>query len=146
MEALKLAAFDTDDLVVVSAHCQDALAKPVEASFDKRTRTFVLPIRRYAWEKKRRFFGRGERRLAALSIGAVSAVRSSNIDQAADEAVLNLLAIRFTPSEAEDDPGGTVELVFSADATIALDVECIELRLADLGAAWQTENRPAHKL
>ncbi|MCP1198586.1 DUF2948 family protein [Notoacmeibacter sp. MSK16QG-6] len=146
MNELKLAAFDADDLVVISAHCQDALAKPVEAAYDRRTQTFVLPLRRYAWEKKRRFFSRGERRLAVLSVARVSAVRSTNIDQSADESVLNLLAVQFAPNGLEDDPGGTVELIFSADATIALEVECIELRLADLGAAWQTESRPAHDL
>ncbi|RLQ89340.1 DUF2948 family protein [Notoacmeibacter ruber] len=146
MDALKLAALDIDDLVILSAHTQDALVKPVEASYDRRTRTFLLPLRRYAWEKKRRFLGRGERRLSALSVSGVTAVRSTGIDRSAEEAVLNLLALRFTPSDAQDDPGGAIELTFSGDATIALEVECLELRLADLGAAWQTENRPAHEL
>ena len=148
MNELKIAALDADDLLIVSAHLQDAIVRPVEASLDRKTQTFVMPLRRFVWEKKKRWLGRarGERRLAALSIARVSAVRSTGIDQLAEETVLNLLAIRFTPKAENDDPSGTIELTFSAGAAIALDVECIELRLADLGAAWQTESRPAHDL
>ena len=148
MNELKIAALDADDLLIVSAHLQDAIVRPVEASLDRKTQTFVIPLRRFVWEKKKRWLGRarGERRLAALSIARVSAVRSTGIDQLAEETVLNLLAIRFTPKAENDDPSGTIELTFSAGAAIALDVECIELRLADLGAAWQTESRPAHDL
>ncbi|WP_234893327.1 DUF2948 family protein, partial [Agrobacterium vitis] len=29
-------------------------------------------------------------------------------------------------------------------ATIALDVECIEVQLADTGGAWETTSRPRH--
>ena len=148
MNELKIAALDADDLLIVSAHLQDAIVRPVEASLDRKTQTFVIPLRRFVWEKKKRWLGRarGERRLAALSIARVSAVRSTGIDQLAEETVLNLLAIRFTPNAENDDPSGTIELTFSAGAAIALNVECIELRLADLGAAWQTESRPAHDL
>lgn len=144
MKALKIAALDQDDLEILAAHVQDAVAKPAEMSFDSKSQNFTLPLRRYVWEKKRRWFGRGERRLAALSAGRVTAVRSTGVDRTSETAVLNLLTIRFVPRTGDDDPSGTLELVFSGEAMIALDVECIELRLADLGAAWQTDTRPRH--
>jgi hypothetical protein len=56
--------------------------------------------------------------------------------------VLSLLAITFQPSEA---PAGTLSLVFSGGGTVRLDVECIEARLSDLGAAWETGSRPSHE-
>ncbi len=146
MNELKLAALDADDLLIISAYVQDAVVKPIEISYDGRSRTLIVPLRRYVWEKKRRFLSRGERRLAALSVARVSSLRSTGIDRSAEDAVLNLLALRFVPATGEADPSGTIELTFSGGAAIAADVECIELRLADLGAAWQTENRPAHDL
>jgi hypothetical protein len=37
-----------------------------------------------------------------------------------------------------------VELLLSGGGTIALDVECIEVALADIGGAWETATRPRH--
>jgi hypothetical protein len=56
--------------------------------------------------------------------------------------VLSLLAIRFVPGA--EAPAGTLELIFSGDAAIRLDVDYIEARLADLGAAWEAAARPRH--
>ena len=58
------------------------------------------------------------------------------------EDVLSLLALRFEPGEA---PGGIIELTFAGDAAVRLEVEVIEARLSDLGAAWETTSRPLHK-
>ena len=55
--------------------------------------------------------------------------------------VLDLLAIRF---EEADAPSGVIELVFAGNATIRLQVECIEAQLSDLGAAWSTDAVPDH--
>jgi hypothetical protein len=63
------------------------------------------------------------------------------LDQARADDVLSLLAIRFVAGEA---PAGTIELVFSGGIAIRLEVECIEARLTDTGAAWETLSRPAH--
>jgi hypothetical protein len=70
----------------------------------------------------------------------VLAVKSLGIARNPDE-VLSLLAIRFQPGEA---PAGRIELVFSGGGQIALEVECIEARLTDLGGAWEAGARPAH--
>ena len=56
--------------------------------------------------------------------------------------MLSLLAVRFSPAEA---PAGAIELVFSGNAVIRLDVECIEAKLADTGGAWRASSRPVHR-
>jgi hypothetical protein len=63
------------------------------------------------------------------------------IDQAHPEATLSLLGMVFTPT---DSPAGVVELVFSGDAAVRLEVECLEGQLRDLGPRWQTSRQPGH--
>ncbi len=46
--------------------------------------------------------------------------------------------------EPGDPPGGRVTLTFSGDASIQLEVECIEAELKDLGLVWRTRSRPEH--
>ena len=70
-------------------------------------------------------------------------IRTAGIDRNKPDEVLSLLAIEFTATEA---PAGFVDLLFSGDATIRLDVECIEARLADVGGAWEATSRPAHRV
>jgi len=143
MDLLKLAALDEEDLSIISAHVQDAVMKIGELKFQKREKRFAIVMRRFAWEKEKKGFFRRhhERRLSALNFDRVLAARSAGIDLNKPDEVLSLLAIRFVPGKA---PSGTLELAFSGGATIHLDVECIEARLSDLGAAWETPVRPRH--
>ena len=57
--------------------------------------------------------------------------------------MLELLALRFEPTDA---PAGVVSLDFAGGGTVALDVECLEARLHDLGAAWAAKAVPTHDL
>lgn len=144
MEPLKLLALDEEDLAVISAHVQDAVAKVGDLDFSPARKQFALAMNRFAWEaSSTRLFGaHHERHRSALSFNRVLAVQTAGIDRAKTEDVLSLLAVRFLPGEA---PAGTVELLFSGEAAVRLQVECIEARLADLGAAWETASRPAHR-
>jgi hypothetical protein len=63
------------------------------------------------------------------------------VNPAGKEAVLNLLAVEFTPTEA---PSGFVNLYFSGGGALRLEVECLEAELADLGPAWTTACCPKH--
>jgi hypothetical protein len=73
----------------------------------------------------------------------VRSVKTNHIRRDRPEAVLELLAIKFTPT---DSPAGHVDLVFAGGGAVRLDVECVEARLADLGTAWATTAKPAHDL
>ncbi|MDR6754859.1 hypothetical protein J2Y48_000132 [Mycoplana sp. BE70] len=142
MDSLKLLALDAEDLAVVSAHLQDAVFKTDDISWDAGHGVFSVAVNRFVWEKageRRKGF---QRRRALVAFKRVRAVRSIGIDRNDRDAVLSLLAIRFAPSA--DGPEGTVEFLMSGDASIALEVECIESQLADTGGAWETSLKPRH--
>lgn len=144
MGQLKLLALDEQDLKIVSAHVQDAVMKVGELKYEAAARRFVLPMNRFAWEARTGFFRRQfQRRKSVLDFGRVLSVKSAGIDREKPETVLSLLAIRFLRKE---EPAGTIELAFSGGGTIALEVECIEARLADLVGAWQASSRPIHQI
>ena len=146
MDMLRLVALDEEDLQVLSAHLQDAVLKVSDLQYLAKEMRFVLTANRFAWEEaKPRFLCKPtyQRRRTALHFNRVSAARATGIARGRPDEVLSLLAVRFVAGEA---PAGTIELTFSANAAIRLDVECIEAQLTDLGAAWETESVPRHDL
>jgi len=72
---------------------------------------------------------------------ASSASRRATSTAARPDAVLELLAVNFEATRGPDDPGGAVTLVFAGGGAVQLTVEVIEVRLADLGAAWATRGQ-----
>ncbi|MDE1159756.1 MAG: DUF2948 family protein [Neorhizobium sp.] len=142
MSDLKLLALDDEDLKIVSAHMQDAVFKIGDMHWSQTEKSFSLAANRFDWAKaegKRKGF---ERHRAGLVFKRVEAVRSTGVNRGRKDDVLSLLAISFLPKG--DGPEGTVELVLSGKASIALDVECIEVALADIGGAWETATKPRH--
>ena len=143
MDALKLLAFDSEDLRVISAHVQDAVLKVSDLRAVASSHSFSVEMNRYVWERRRGFFDKkSERRRALLIIRRVTSVHSTGIDRSKGEDVLNLLAVSFHKGQSE--PSGTIELTFSGNAAMRLEVECIEVQLTDVGAAWETLARPDH--
>ncbi|THF50789.1 DUF2948 family protein [Allorhizobium terrae] len=142
MTDLKLLSLDNDDLTILSAHMQDAVFKPGDVDYTPRAGIFSVAVNRFVWEKAKRKDKSFERRRAVLTIKRVQAVRSIGFDRTDKEQVLNLLALNF--NQKGEGPDGTLELVCAAGATIALDIECIEVQLADVGGAWETTSRPNH--
>ena len=143
VESLKLIALDEEDLAIISAHVQDAVMKVGDLQYLAQEDRFALAMNRFIWEKadgRRKTY---ERRRTALVFDRVKAVSTNRLRRDQPEAILNLLAIDFEPGEA---PEGRVTLVFAGGAAIRLDVECVEARLADLGAAWETTVKPDHDL
>lgn len=143
MPDLKLMAIDAEDLEVISAHVQDAVLKVEDMGFAKSDRRFALVLNRFAWEASDGAKGKGQRRRSGLHFNFVQSAEISGIDTNAREGVLELLALTFTASDA---PAGEVLLSFAGGGTVRLQVECLEARLSDLGAAWSAKGRPAHKL
>jgi hypothetical protein len=142
MTDLKLVALDSEDLAVISAHMQDSVFKAGDVEWSPRDQQFALAANRFVWEEAARKRKGFERHRAALVFKRVLAVRSTGIDRQKRDEVLSLLAIRF--EQKGEGPDGTVELTLSGAATIALDVECIEVQLADVGGAWETASKPRH--
>lgn len=140
MELLKLAALDAEDLAVISAHLQDAVLRAGDLAWLPGEHRFVLVARRFDWS-----VAPGEaprRRLAGVHFERVNAVKTRGITPgASSDETLSLLAITFEEGEA---PSGTATLVFSGGAAIRLDLECIEVRLKDLGPVWEADGTPDH--
>ncbi|WP_275788609.1 DUF2948 family protein [Pararhizobium gei] len=144
MDALKLMGLDAEDLDIVSAHVQDAVCKVSGLSYVPRLRQLSLVINRFVWETAESRGNAFERRRSVLLFKRVNAVRSTGFNRQDGEQVLSLLAIQF--EQNGEGPDGTVELVLAGGGSILLDVECIEVQLADTGGAWETGLKPRHPI
>jgi len=142
-DRLRVAAVDEEDLAVVSACVQDAVLKVGDMVYLPKERRFALAMNRFAWEKADGVRQDYERRLAALTFDRVESVKTTGIDRARPDAVLELLAVTFS---GDDAPAGAIELVFAGGAAVRIAVEVIEARLADLGPAWAAAAVPDHEL
>ena len=141
MTDLKLIALDAEDLDVISATTQDAVVRTAEMGYAKADKRFALLMNRFAWEEGKS--RTGIRKRAALHFERVTGVRIAGFDPNAPEGTLELLTIRFTETTA---PSGYVDLAFAGGGTVRLEVEVLEARLADLGAAWAAKAKPEHAL
>jgi hypothetical protein len=138
MPRLRLAASDAEDLDVLSARLQDAVFKLKDARWQAKQRRFAAVVNRLQWEE-----GGKTRVRAGLHFNGVLKAQSSMVKLGAGEAVVSILALRFTANGSED-PGGVVEIVLAGGGTIRLTVECIEAELADLTAPWTARATPDH--
>src|SRR5215469_6456070 len=71
----------------------------------------------------------------------VKCCKCRSVNPAGKDAVLNLLAVKFSQT---DPPAGVVNLIFSGGGMLRLEVECLEVELADLGPSWPATARPVH--
>ena len=139
---LKLLALDDEDLAVVSAHMQDAVFKCGDLQYWPSKKQFALAANRFAWEETEAGDKPFERRRAALVFKQVKGVKSIGFDRDNTESVQSLLAVTY--EKDGDGPDGAIELVLAGGGSILLDVECIEVQLADTGGAWETKLKPRH--
>jgi hypothetical protein len=143
MTPLKLIALDEEDLAVVSSHLQDAVVRVGDMAYLPSQKRFAAVLNRFDWVKTQASGGKKDyrRRRAALRFDRVFGAKMKNVKPGGSERILSLLAVHFEPAEA---PGGFVTLTFSGDASVRLQVECIEAELRDLGPEWRTRSKPEH--
>lgn len=139
MNRLKLAAADAEDLEVLSARLQDAVAQLKNITWLPKKRRFAAVVNRLKWEE-----GGKTRVRAGLHFDGVLKVQSHNVKLGAEDAVVSILALRFTPAGGED-PGGEVEIVLAGGGAFRLTVECIDAELADMTEAWAARATPDHE-
>lgn len=134
---LRLRAESAEDIAVVSALLQDAVAQTGEIAWARRRRRFTLLLNRFRWEDAdaARRQGRAFERVRSLLVfDDVLGARSDGIDPGDTDVVLELLSIEF---ESGEDGGGTVRLLFAGDGEIALGVECIDATLTDVTRPYE---------
>jgi hypothetical protein len=135
-DPLKLIALDADDLAVVSAHLQDSSAKVADMAYLAQEKRFAMLVDRFDWTSA----GEGAvRRRTGVHFDRVLKAQVRGFDLKDKSAALNLLAVEFAES---DPPSGQVILLFSGDAAILLEVECLEAAMSDLGPSWPARERP----
>jgi hypothetical protein len=135
---LRLIAQDEEDLKVISAALQDAVAKIGDIAFEPANGQLTIAFNRFCWEE-----GKGGRVRSAVQLGCVLGVQSRNLRREAKGAVVELLALTFEPGEA---PGGVVTFAFAGGGDLRAEVECIDAALADLSAPWPTPRKPEHQV
>jgi len=147
MEELKLVALDKDDIEVVSANVQDALVKVADIFWQPREHRFVMALKRFDWMNAVDGGALGShtpdyrRCRTALRFERVISCKCRGLDQSSKSTVLNLLAVEYAENDA---PAGTVTLTFSGGGAIRLEVECLEVELADLGEVFSEMACPDH--
>ena len=140
---LKLLAQDAEDLAVISAALQDAVAKIGDIRWDASARTLTLACNRFRWESGAQKGGRkGERIRSALQLGDVTGVQARKLRRDAKGAVVELLSIGFEPGE--EAPAGIVTLTFAGGGDMRVSVACLDVALADVSDPWATPRTPGH--
>ena len=97
---LRLLAQEPEDLEVISAAMQDAVAKVGDISFEPKARRLTIAFNRFRWET-----GERARVRSALQLGGVLRVQTRKLRRTPRDAVDEVLAMTFDAGEA---PGGIV--------------------------------------
>jgi hypothetical protein len=141
---LKLVAQDSEDLAVLSACLQDAVARVGAMTFVPEERRFAAVLDRFLWETAGAEAAQRPRHMVrcGLRIERVSAVKTRGIDRDDPTGVLELLAI----VEDKVDGSAALRLLFAGGAEVRLEVERLLLGLEDIGEPVATPLAPHHEL
>ncbi len=138
-QKLKLRAVDTDDLDVLAAFLQDAIANVSEMAYLPEERRFVLVVCRFLWERALISDDADvfERVSCAITVEAVNEPKYRGFSLKDRHRQMPLLTATF-----ED---GAVLLTFGGNAAVKLAVDRLDLRIEDFGDCWPTTQKPAHE-
>ena len=141
---LKLIARTTDDLRVVSAYLQDAIANLSEIANLERNKIFIMQLNRFMWEDvEKGVFRKNKRIRTVLKFENVIKVSARNINQSKKDKFLDFLTIE---TNKMPDNNYEMKIVFAGDSILRIISEVIEVTLDDQGEAWDTKNMPRHKV
>ena len=146
MEAknLKLIAKTEEDLRVVSAHLQDAIANVSDIASLKKNKIFLMQLNRFMWEDvEKGVFRKNKRIRTVLKFENVINAHSKNIYQSKKNKFLDFLTIE---TNQMPDNNYEMKILFAGDSIIKIISEVIEVTLDDQGQAWDTKNIPKHKV
>lgn len=136
---LKLYARGEEDINVISALLQDAVAQLGDMQFLADENRFVILFNRFCWERE----DAALRVRSAMQLANVVSIRQKKLNPARRDGVVSLLAVGF---EAKTVPAGEICLHFAGGGEIRLAVEACEAILEDITAPWAAKARPAHNV
>ncbi|MEO1251457.1 MAG: DUF2948 family protein [Pseudomonadota bacterium] len=140
---LRLMAGDREDLEVISACLQDAIAKLGDFAYIAEERRFAFVTNRFLWEcVGGRQTGPFARVRAGVHFDDVISAQFQHLRVDAKDAVVEILSLRFEPGE---DGAGALLIDFAGGGAIRLEVESINAYLSDISEPWRTRSRPNHE-
>lgn len=143
---LRLRAETPEDLQIIASLVQDAVLPSSEISWQPKRMRFGALLNRFRWEDKQAAEAgqRGyERTQATLIVESVLKVSAQGVDPRDKDLILSILTISFEPGE---DGAGRLNLILAGDGVLALDVECIDVTIADVTRPYlaPTGKAPQH--
>ena len=148
---LRLLANDRDDVGILSALLQDAIIPGSDMNFDPKLNEFVVVANRFCWELEpsvdiKSSDGKAiyERRLCGIRIAHVRSVQHYHWPETRQYGLFNLLALGLVDMAEQAEDGVVLQLQFSGDSSLRLNVDDIDIVLADLDVGHPTSLQPAH--
>ena len=135
---INLAAQNEEDLVIFSTLCQDSIIKISNIKWAKKSKRFYILLTRLCWElhqfskKKDTFLKRVN---SILIFDNVLSVKSKGIRQSRSDMITSLLTFDYNFLCFEKQ---SIDLIFSGDAQITIDIECIEAFLKDVSDPFES--------
>ncbi len=142
---LKLQVRDADDLQILSSLLQDALIAASDMHFDPASKEFFVICNRFCWEKLPKEAASAQpaeswaRALCGVRIGTVTQARTKGFASRQKAAgFYNLLSISY------ENSAGRLDWVFSGSARLQMQIDRLEIVLADLGPDHPAFAKPGH--
>jgi hypothetical protein len=133
---LKLRAQDAEDIQVIGAVLQDAIAPVCDMLFKPDEKNFVMVVHRFRWDQMKAEQKAFERVCCALDIHGVEAVQRQGFDQTELARMLDLLTM-----VVEED---SLHFIFAGGARLKLKLANWRMRLEDFGEPWPVSCQPRH--
>ncbi len=146
---LKLLAQDEQDVQVIAAVLQDAIAPVSEMAFRAEDKNFVMIVHRFRWDcvpsSPDGFVAPKseegcdcvfERIACALDVEGVESVQYQGFNQESPGTMLELLTIEVD--------GDFLQMIFAGGAKMRLKLANWRLKVVDFGESWPTTHRPRH--
>lgn len=144
---LHLAAFDPQDLQVLSSLVQDAVLPVTEMRWERSQRRLGLLVNRVRWEDAEAAKRAGrpvERVQSLLVVDQALGVASQGVDRRDADLILSVLSLEFEATG--EGPDGNVVLTLAGDGVIRVTVEALEITLRDVTRPYVAPSRklPSH--
>lgn len=136
--AIKLRAEDQADLSVISAALQDAIFRVGDLHYDPIGRSVSLRCTRFQHEEDE-----PARITTGIRIDSVMRFQSAGVDRSNPDAFAVILGVSF---EIVDKPDGVLMIDLAGGGAFRMDVECLDMLLADVGDPRSTSHTPHHDL
>ncbi len=140
---LKLRAQDAEDVQVIAAVLQDAIAPVCDMTYKADEKTFIMVVHRFRWdcvdapEAEKTDCECFERVFCALEVEGVESVQRQGFDKAECDRMLELLTLTLEPD--------SLQFIFAGGAQVRLKLGKWQLRIKDFGEPWPTRHQPCHR-